>query len=322
MLGCISPENLAKTKLIIRHGSCPDGWGAQKALEIIFGKTIPVQYYYFEDLKTIPKNALFINCSPKDHQINACMENGCMIADHHDSFAPHFERLRETYDNVLLFGENRNAESGAYLGIWLASVYANTKGGLTSPLYPSGKAAVMARLLAISDTWQKQDPDFALARMYAGYVSFFGNDLDITLEELYDQKETVLAFGKAQERQQRNFMKGAIIYDKFISNFKIAMINGLNMSNAAEMLRTEMDVDLVCGYETKMDARAGESITIYSMRSKENGFDCSIFAKANNGGGHKAAAGFSHSYLLGKDPIETFLFLLEDWFDNNISEIL
>ena len=45
------------------------------------------------------------------------------------------------------------------------------------------------------------------------------------------------------------------------------------------------------------------------MRSKEDGFDCSAFAKQNNGGGHKAAAGFNIEYNCF-DPIDKFLKIL------------
>ena len=63
----INPIKLTTINTVYYHGSCPDGITAREVLKYALKvKFIP---YYFTELKFIPKNALFIDCSPKDEQL-------------------------------------------------------------------------------------------------------------------------------------------------------------------------------------------------------------------------------------------------------------
>ena len=306
MQGSIDLGLLNSIDTVFYHGKCPDGIVAREVLKFVFG-TEKVKYvpYYFEELKTIPENTLFVDCSPKQQQTEECLKNGCMILEHHESFRESFLGFSAKYSGTMLFGENGLAESGARLALHLLAI-ANP----TVYKYTREEVLSLVGLIALSDTWQTHDPNFELARMYAKYITSFGNDFNIPLADLYDMELVVRLAGSAMQKHQKSLASAAIHYTN--SGMKIAFINELNMSDAAEILRTEKSVDVIIGYVSKFDFGTNGNQTIYSMRSKEGGFDVSIFAKKNGGGGHKAAAGFSIPYEFGKDPIATFIELFSN----------
>lgn len=305
MEGTISSKNLANIKTVLYHGSCPDGIISREILKKVFGTSVRYVPYYFDEFKEgeIPSFSLFVDCSPKSHQVEQCLRQGCLIAEHHDSFIDSFHKFDEIYQWSMIFGKNEYQESGVTLALTIA--------GIVDPTWHDERVHDLEHLISMSDTWKKDDPQFDLARMYAGYISFFSNDFCEDICTLTEKEATIRAFGKVQERVQRNYAKGAILFD--VDHLKVAMINGLNMSNAAEMLRSEKNIDLICGFQVQYDDRQQKNITIYSMRSKEDGFDVSAFAKANNGGGHKAAAGFTVAYEMGNDPIDLFRRMVDSY---------
>ena len=290
MLGNLS-LNIANIDTVYYHGSCPDGIIAREVLKLS-NKPLKFFPYYFDEFANIPSNALFIDCSPKSYQTELALQNGCLIAEHHTSFDYDYWH---PFHNQILFGENSNAESGAELALWLLGVY--------DPSYHNERVIELVRHIAISDTWKKDDPDFAYARMIAGYVGFFGNDFSQDLETLLTERGNLIReFGKVQDRQQERYAATAI--RTAIDDHKVAFINETNISNASELLRNEGN-DVIVGFKIIFDPKINENIIIYSLRSNER-FDCSVFCKKNGGGGHKAAAGFSVHYN-GEDPIEEFI---------------
>ena len=307
MKGTLFVDRLNKIKTIYFHGSCPDGIISREILKYHFKDTVKYKPYYFGEFAEIPKDALFIDCSPKSHQLRECLENNCLVAEHHNSFTEDYEHFKEEYIGQILLGDTAKAESGAYLAVEIVEDLHDESGLATflpEPVYQ------LARLVAISDTWQKDQPDFEYARMLAGYVAFFGNDFCEDLVKLYNSEATIHAFGKVQQNKQLGLAKCAIRIQQ--GNMKVAFINELNMSNAADFLRTSENMDLIVGFSMKYEPNENKNIIIYSMRSKENGFDCSTFAKKYDGGGHKAAAGFSVEYA-EHDPIGEFMGCLLAW---------
>lgn len=289
MLGNLS-LNISHIETVYYHGSCPDGIIAREVLKLT-GKSLKYIPYYFSEFKEVPKNALFIDCSPKHYQVESSLQNNCLIAEHHDSFDFHYWH---PYHSQILFGENSNAESGAALALWILGVY--------DPTFHNEKIIELVNYIAISDTWRKDEIDFDYARMLAGYIVFFGNDFCENLESLVDRYETIRAFGKVQENKQKQFAETAMRYHT--PNYKLAFINETNMSNAAEILRQEGN-DVVVGFKMLYDTRLSKMMIRYSLRSN-NRFDCAVFCVANGGGGHKAAAGFTLEYV-NQDPIMAFL---------------
>ena len=298
MDGIISLSKLKDIKIVYYHGSCADGITAREILKYTMGN-VDFKPYYFTELRYIPKNALFIDCSPKTFQVEDCLNNGCLIAEHHESFTESYNRLNKMYPETMMIGDTSKGESGALLACAIVEQM-----GYVIP----EKARKIAEIIAISDTWQKENKDFAYGRMIAGYISFFSNDFDMNLETLYESEDTIMKFGAVQQRKQEQLAHGAVRLSS--GEMTLAFINELNMSNAAEILRTNDDIDVIVGWIVKYEPKEDKNIIIYSLRSKEDGFDSSAFCKRNGGGGHKAAAGFSREYEIGADPIAVFLNLL------------
>ena len=299
MLGTITNAILSNINTIYYHGSCPDGIGSREVLKIAF-PTATFVPYYFTELTTIPDRALFIDCSPKGHQVEDVLKAGGAIAEHHDSFLDSFNKLKATYPNQLLFGDTSKAESGICLAVKLVDDF---KG---SSNVPSGTRDI-ATLLALSDTWQSTDANFAYARMVAGYIAFFGNDFCMPLQELANNEDSIRAFGKVQDRKTFGMVKDAIRLIAMATNrnYNLAFINDLNISNAAETLR-QQGVDVIIGYVAKFDTNTNRNIVVFSLRASD-AFDCSVFCKANGGGGHVAAAGFTEGYDTIQSPIQMFM---------------
>jgi hypothetical protein len=290
MLGNLS-LNINHIDTVYYHGSCPDGIIAREILKLT---NKPMKYipYYFSEFKEIPKNSLFIDCSPKSYQVETALQNNCLIAEHHISFDAQY--WDQYYHNQIFFGENHLVESGAELALWILGVY--------DPTFHDERVVELVRHIAISDTWQSTNPDFAYARMVAGYIAFFGNDFAEDVRTIMDKEATIRSFGKVQDRNQERFAKTAI--KKKQNGFNIAFINETNMSNAAEILRNEGQ-DVIVGFKMLFDLQTQSNLILYSLRSNDK-FDCSEFCKLNGGGGHKAAAGFSITYST-QDPISAFL---------------
>ncbi len=310
MIGQISIANLKRIQKIYYHGDCPDGIGARTILQKIFASDVQYVPYYFEDLKEIPSYALFIDCAPQPHQIKEILEKGGCIAEHHGSRLAELLELRKDHPQQIVYGEG--IESGSWIALEIYKLLNNC--GSVSPALEE-----MASLLAIGDTWKKDDPNFPRARKLANYIRFFGNDFSLTLEELrkLELEGIIDEFDAVQQRQHQTRVDRALIRPLlFYESEKIAFINDseLNISAASEHLR-QKGVNVTVGFTVKI-FEGVESIQ-YSLRSKKGVFDSGSFAKAmaadgyaRSGGGHELAAGFTVDYQIGKDPINHFLELL------------
>ena len=271
------------------HGSCPDGIGARQILKTFFSTDMIYIPYYFQELESVPANSLFIDCSPKN--LRMVLENGGMIIEHHDSRKAELVELMNEYPHQILFGEGQ--ESGTWLALQVSEFLEDDA---EYRLYKE-----VAELIAISDTWQKDNPSFAYARMLAGYIAYFGNDFDLELYKLAEMEETIRQHGAVQDKLQMKYADHAIVFGN------VAFMNSTNISNASEILRTR-GIPLAVGWTVNADNK-GVPKVYYSLRS-DGRFDIGAFCKVNGGGGHKAAAGFQTEWVAGMDPISHCLTLL------------
>jgi nanoRNase/pAp phosphatase (c-di-AMP/oligoRNAs hydrolase) len=298
MIGQISIANLKRIQKVYYHGECPDGIGARTILQKYFDD---VEYipYYFEELKEVPSYALFIDCAPQAHQLKELLEKGGCIAEHHDSRLDELLELRKEHPQQILYGVGM--ESGAFLALEILSLMGEPSNGALEEV---------AHLLAIGDTWQKEDPGFVRARKFANYIRFFGNDFNISLEELLKREAQVEEYDLVQKRLHRTQVDRAIILQQqFREHLRIAFINDseLNISDASDLLR-QQGIPLTVGWTVK--TYLGKRSIVYSMRSKPEVIDVGAFAKLHGGGGHKPAAGFIVDYAADRDPIQYFMYLM------------
>ena len=302
MLGLITSEKLNAIKTVYYHGSCADGIVAREIMKRVLPAATCTPFY-FEELKEIPKNALFIDCSPKPHQIEACLEEGCCIADHHDTFRESFDRLCGPTHGAMLFGENSLGESGAVL----ASVLHAQELEYDHLIYN------IANYIGVSDTWQKNDASFEDSRILSKYITMFGNDFSEDICTLLADKSKIDAMRGMVHRQNEKLVKSAIILGHPV---KAAYINSMQISDAAEILREKHEVKVVIGWEM-IQGRNNHPIIACSIRATPD-FDCSKFAQAQGGGGHKAAAGFEiPAHPETEAPIGTIHTLLSGFLASN-----
>jgi hypothetical protein len=292
VIGELSAKWLGGLKSIHYHGKCPDGIGARQILKQALPH-LQCYPYYFEKMKEVPWNTIFIDCSPSGDQLRLALQQNCIIAEHHESRLEELKILMEEFPGQIIFGE------GTESGTWLAFVIVND---YLDKDQPKGTMEV-AELLALSDTWQKNDKRFDYARMLAGYISFFGNSFDTPLHQLHKMQSTIQAFGAVEAARQLAFANEAI------ETPQAFFINNTQMSNAAEILRNTKGARIICGWAVKTGDDGAQTIQ-YSLRGNDT-FHCGNFCKAHGGGGHPGAAGFSVPYILGRDPIQYFLTLLE-----------
>lgn len=284
------------------HGSCTDGITAREILKTGL-QSKPYIPYYFTEFPTVPERALFVDCCPKMEQIEAVLKAGGAIVDHHAHNLEKLSELKSIYPDQIMIGRNEASESGAVLAAYIAEEQFELPVAILEKIYD------VANLVAIGDTWQKENPSFSVARELGGFVSFFGNDFSFDFETDLDWG-LIERFGKARARTQRGLAMTAVCYHSHAFG-NIFFINQLDMSDAAEILRNEKNADIVVGWEMKKSYGNENPSIIYSLRSKENGFDCAAHCLANGGGGHKAAAGFSieieNSIFDEVQPIRMFL---------------
>lgn len=304
----LNKEKYENLKAIYFHDGCPDGIVAKNTLwhpnpDIKF---IP---YNFQEFEEIPEKALFIDCSPKAHQLERALKNGCMIADHHDSFRKSYEDLCEEYEGQLLFGENSKGESGAVLAYHIAA-----------RLYPSiisTREWSVIRLIGISDTWQKDDPEFAYARKLAKYVQYHGNDCPLSVLEADDLQRQVETHSRITERLNQKLFDSAIVTTcpggSETRLWKAAFINNLSISDIADRFT---ECDLVVGWEVSKNQATGKPQIQYSVRSRNEEFDASAFCAFYGGGGHKKAAGVIMLASESFQPFVKFSFMMIDYFNN------
>lgn len=314
-------EKLRALKTAYVHANCPDG----VASALVLKDALPdldirfVKYGTAEHREIEPTpNTIFCDFSPwlpdlKEHfgdereeLIKKWNDAGVVVLDHHD------RAIVEPYP-FGVFGENDKLECGAMLAY--REVWEPLR---LSYVTHSHKYHTMvehfARLAAIRDTWQKNNPDWDAANKQASILMFFRFE-QLSLDLLEDLQEGPLA-PRLFERQielAETCIKEAFVF-RSEKGTKVLMFQGVSAtSDAAELCdnRPELVPNLVVGFHYRADD--GKLQLQFSTRS-HTGFDCQAFAQAHGGNGHKAAAGFTfRASENSANPYVVFRLLLDEW---------
>jgi oligoribonuclease NrnB/cAMP/cGMP phosphodiesterase (DHH superfamily) len=215
--------------------------------------------------------------SPPEDQFLEVLQNGGVIMDHHTTVKHLFDQHMEEFSHQLLWGENDRSESGAVLAFI----------AIKPLVYRDNIVLTMqraAQLVGLGDTWQKDHPDFELARAFANLVDLVGNDY----EGLYEERELAEKLWASKKKAFARSAEKAIwreVLDK-----RVAFVNTLKTSDVAELLRAK-GANIIVGFAEMYDPDRQVEWVGFSMRSDES-WDCSAFAKKYGGGGHVPAAGF------------------------------
>jgi len=238
-------------------------------------------------LDTILPNSLFIDVTPVEDQWDEVLRSGGKILDHHDSIKPLVDIYRPLYPQQVHFGYNDRLESGAVLAF-----------KFTKEKIPNGFVNLsdeISKLVAVSDCFKKDHPDFNMARAFGYYIIMSGNEYDEGLP-YGDNLKRIVKLGSMAENRNKTLAGYAI--KRNVADLKIAVLNiSEPISDISRIIMDQdSDVDLVVSWHSRAD-EAGKLITRFSMRSNEK-FDCALFARQMGGGGHTRAAGFDVSEVV------------------------
>ena len=297
---------------IVCHDNCSDGTlSAILLLDALPGARVHFCSYGLAQEKLEAREGmLFCDFSPHADTCQRFLDAGAVVLDHH----------RTAASIVAKFGDrgvfaDENIEPGvsgavlAYRHVWLPlkqeqwRQYKGPLAAVTADLRNQERqqAETLSRLIGIRDTWQKNDPDWEQACALAEGLRFFGQENWLTILEPFaadrgDFWKARIGVGsrlveKHAETLQR-LAKGAYRFTSH-KGTRVVMFQGVSFtSDACELVRKGNEADLVVGFD-HFPMEGGQAPLVFSTRATGDTFDCAGFCKAQGGGGHTKAAGFS-----------------------------
>lgn len=295
-------EKLQAVKTIVCHGpTCADGMASAMLLkdalydndpEILFS-----QYGKQQAAIEIKPNMLFCDFSPDKERLDDLVASGAIVLDHH----------KWTKDIVAAFGDNGvfadekddPGVSGAVLAfreVWLP-LMGDVREGQTK------RAQEFAELAGVYDTWQTGDERWYQGRVQERAIrSFRPKELLSKQHPFCDDSDSMrwwdgkLDIGKVLvdklDAQVEGALKGAYRYNTSKGTRVIIFQDVSLTSMAAEVV--DDAADLIVGFSYKIE-EDNQALMMISTRS-HTGYNCMEFAGQFGGGGHTAAAGFTHTW--------------------------
>ena len=308
----MNAEKLKAAKIIVTHVNCPDGM----ASALILNDALPDAEVRFvgygqperEAMKAEP-GMLFCDMTPPEARVKEFVDAGAIVLDHHVS-SKHV---------VEAFGED-----GFYVDIPGASgaTLAMSAWKQITTCEPLSRMNDFAILAGIRDTWQRDSKHWKTACEQAAALTALPFDTFLRILQMKGWIELdrfIGQIGRGLYAKKMEAVKRAAgkLFFRYAAGHVIAYTSGTALtSDLAELLDEQnCSPDIVVGVSFEGDPE-GEGVRLnYSLRS-HNGFDCAAFAKAQGGGGHKAAAGFT---IPGPGrsamPFNAFEARLLDWID-------
>lgn len=280
----INIDMLPQVQRLYFHSYCPDGIMARNIMMKYIFKNKPGDFFKAmsagDKKLTVVDNALFVDCAPSDEQIEEFLSRGALILDHHASRLETYKRMEALYPNRIFYGENELGQSGTALAMTVVDMM-----GLGS-----ANDKMVAYLSGLADCWLKDQYDFDEARALANFVANMGNS--------YTDVPDLKVIGPIANHMYRNYKnkleeKAKQSYLKTMYGYKVYFYNGTNVSDLAELLRTQ-GADLIVGWQLRnlVTEDISKLGLVVSLRSGNN-LDVDGIASDFGGGGHKKAAGFS-----------------------------
>lgn len=315
-------DKLRALKHGIFHSSCPDGTASALILkDAIPDLRVSFVKYGTEEHRNFPAEPGQVWCdfSPPKERAAEFVAAGALVLDHHT------RDVVEPYGELGVFGENERLECGAMLAfkqVWLP-LHGFTSSNIADHIFN------FAELVAVRDTWKRDDSRFQEALGQGEVLLFWGDKA--RLAAFLNGDEETIALGEHLLAKKLEAARTAIAEScRFTSGkgTRVLMFQGVAAtSDAAELLEKdpslpfaehgavaveyEFKADLVVGFHYRVDA--GRLQLQFSTRSHA-GFDCQALARAHGGNGHRAAAGFTVENVGGGlNPYEMFSDLLNEW---------
>lgn len=291
-------DALAGVRRVICHRNsaaqpCPDGVAAAIAIhDALPNATIEFRHHGpdLDSVEPMP-GLLFADICPR-LRTREHAEAGAIVLDHHKSHEA----------EVCAFGARgvfgNETQSGAFLAwdrVWKHLATANGR-----PQAEMRRAEAFALLASVRDTWQKEHPWWSDACEAAEALAFYDWSTWSRLERpFWDGPgfgnsvafDRLLEVGKPLRAQRlRRAEEAARSAMRFTSRggTRFVAINTLDTSDVADLF--EVGTDVIAGFHCA-GSPSGDIIR-FSLRSRSD-YDVGALAKVFDGGGHRAAAGFT-----------------------------
>ncbi len=326
--------DLDGVKKVVVHANCPDGLASAlilknalhpRPLEVVF-----VRYSSPEHL-TMPaeEGLLFCDFSPPEERAAEFVAAGAIVLDHHKTA----KAIVELFGDKGVFGDEQSDPGvcGAYLAfihVWQPCT------GTDSPStdWPKGLAELhqevgaFAALAGIRDTWQRQHPQWDQACKQALGLMFYARDtwMDEMVLEPYRWRELAQQVGHVLWHKEREKVD-AILRESYRhtseKGTRVVLFNSVSQtSDASDVLGGE--ADLVAGFRYLSEGGV-RKLQVSCRSTGPSSFDAGAFCKAQGGGGHTKAAGFSIEMAqegMSFDPYTMFESVLAYYEEHGVPE--
>lgn len=274
---------LANVRTIVSHLDCPDGI----ASALILRDAVPEARVVFVEHSTpeydrleATEGMLFCDIVPPPTRADAFREAGSIVLDHHRAVRGVVEAFAER--GVFADEKAEPGVSGALLAY--REVWQSLRGD---------DAAIcrFAELAGVRDTWQTESPDWEEACAQSSALLFYGF-AELSQPMLSSEQ---LAVGRRLVEQRQEAARVTAAKKWFRMREDVAIYNDRDrlLSDVAQLIfDAEPAIGLVCGFHYKITSD-GKLLLVFALRSRKDGIDVAAIAKANGGGGHSSAAGFS-----------------------------
>lgn len=321
----ISIAQLQEVRHLVTHTStCHDAIASALIIQDVLPH-VKVSFVQYETpahkkLEAAP-GMLFCDMSPPRARLQEFIDVGAIVLDHHDKQ----EDIVQAFGDLGVFGDSARGESGAVLA--RDRVWEVLRPGVRDVYWD--RVDAMARLVAIRDTWQTSDPKWEEACRFTAELCFWGFE-GVALRGPAFPVSPVVSLGRRLIEQQNKDIRYRLNESyRFLSRrgTDVVMFEGLSLhaSEAAELLDRMQHSSSTPVEQPNIVAtfhyfrEDDDKIRIkFSCRS-HTGYDVGAFAhfSSDNGGGHKAAAGFTltQSAEVGSNPYSVFRTLLDKWED-------
>lgn len=320
-------EVLRQVSVVYCHAKCPDGLASAMILKDAFrmlGTTPRIQFLVHntkDHRDAIVRHyqhsqngrALFCDIAPHPDIYRDHVVAGDIVLDHHIGAKEIVEAFGEL--GVFAHEDEEPGVSGAVLAF--REVWEPVSNGKPSNVYPYDKIKDFAECVGVRDTWQTEDPRFTRGQYISKRIMSSPGDRMSELGWLarapYLHEEEI---NQGRVLFENHMLAVRQTYDQVVSLF-VGPPDGVGLyvfqeqaaghrvtSDVAEMIRSGLEKIgarhrvLIAGFSYVVERPGEAPRLVYSLR-QANGFDVCAFAKANGGGGHTKAAGFSVELEMG-----------------------
>ena len=299
----INLDKIKSVNKIYVHENCSDG----KASAMILNQCLPgreiIECSYNTklhlEMPTEP-GVLFCDFSPHKSRVDDFLNAGAIVLDHHKTTKEEVLRFQDA--GLGAFGDEQTQPGVCGAVLAYNFIYENVNS-------TNDVIKTFAELAGIRDTWVKESVHWQKACEQASALFFY--DLKDLLNFQPNKWEDIFTLGEILFKKQIDSASQALNNSYSLTTKRGTQFNIFSGLTTTSDANDMSKADIVVGFNYKI---VNEKMNIiYSCRSHK--YDVGSLAKANGGGGHTLAAGFSIVLdgLNFANPFNMFLEILEKY---------